>query len=110
MLKAKLAWCLLVFDCYLLCCALVTKVYHVMLKAKTAWCLLVFDCHLLCCALVTKVFVKHILAVDYVDSYRGSEILSPGSGTALNKNNMSSDQEVAQPKPNPVLKTRTCNY
>ena len=32
-----------------------------------------------------------------VDSYRGSEILSPGNGTTLNKNNMSSDQEVAQP-------------
>ena len=26
-------------------------------------------------------------------------------GTALNKDHMSSDQEVAQPKPNPVLKT-----
>ena len=26
-----------------------------------------------------------------VDSYRGSEILSPGNGTTLNKNNTSSD-------------------
>ena len=39
----------------------------------------------------------------------GREILSPGTGTTLNKNNMSSNQEVAQLKPNPVLKTQTCN-
>ena len=39
-----------------------------------------------------------------VDLYRGDEILSPGTGAALNKNNMSNDWEVAQPKPNPVLK------
>ena len=38
-----------------------------------------------------------------VDSYRGSEILSPDTVTALNKNNMRSDQEVAQPKPNQTL-------
>ena len=35
-----------------------------MLKAKQAWCLLAFDCYLLCRALLTKVFVKQILAVD----------------------------------------------
>ena len=44
-----------------------------------------------------------------VDSYSGRETLSPGSGTTLNKNNMSSNQEVAQLKPNPVLKAKTCN-
>ena len=38
-----------------------------------------------------------------IHSYRGSELLSPDTGTALNKNNMSSDQEVAQPKPNQTL-------
>ena len=31
-------------------------------------------------------------------------MLSPGTGTARKKNNMSNDQEVAQHKPNPVLK------
>ena len=40
-----------------------------------------------------------------VVSYRGNEILPPGTATALNKNHMSSNQEVAQVKPNPVLKT-----
>ena len=40
-----------------------------------------------------------------VDSCRGNEILPPGTATALNKNHMSSNQEVAQVKPNPVLKT-----
>ena len=44
-----------------------------------------------------------------VDSYSGREILSPGTGTSLNKNNMSSNQEVVQLKTNPVLKTQTCN-
>ena len=44
-----------------------------------------------------------------VDSYRGGGILPPGTGTALNKNHMSSDQKVAQPKPYTVLKTQTCN-
>ena len=34
-----------------------------------------------------------------------SEILPPVTGTPLNKDFMSSDQEVAQSKPNPVLKT-----
>ena len=46
-----------------------------------------------------------------VNSYRVSELLPPppGTGTALNKDHMSSHQEVAQPKLNPVLKTYTCN-
>ena len=44
-----------------------------------------------------------------VDSYRGSVILPQGTATALNKDHMSCDQEVAQPKPNHVLKTLTCN-
>ena len=44
-----------------------------------------------------------------VDSYTGSEILSQGTGTALNKNSMNSDQVVALPKPYPVLKSRMCN-
>ena len=34
-------------------------------KAKQACVYWRFDCYLLCCALVTKVFVKHFLAVDY---------------------------------------------
>ena len=41
-----------------------------------------------------------------IDSYRGSEILSPGTDTALNKNYMSSDQELAQPKPTLSLKPK----
>ena len=44
-----------------------------------------------------------------VDSYSGGEILSPGTGTTLNKNNISSNQKVPQLKPNPDLKTQTCN-
>ena len=35
--------------------------------------------------------------------------MSSGTGTSLNKNNKSSNQEVAQLKPNPVLKTQTGN-
>ena len=38
-----------------------------------------------------------------VDLYMGGVILSPGTGTAWKENNMSNDQEVTQPKPNPVL-------
>ena len=34
--------------------------------------------------------------------------MSPGTGTTLNKNNMSSNQEIVQIKPNPVFKTTTC--
>ena len=40
----------------------------------------------------------------FVDLYRGGVKLSPGTGTAWKKNNMSNDLEVAQPKPNPVFK------
>ena len=40
-----------------------------------------------------------------VDLYRGGVILSPGSGTDWN-HNMSNGQEVAQPKPNTVLKAQ----
>ena len=36
-----------------------------MLKAKQVGVYWRFDCYLLCRALVTKVFVKHFLAVDY---------------------------------------------
>ena len=43
----------------------------------------------------------------FIDLYRGGVILSPGTGTA--KNNMSNDQEVAQPKPNPDLKAHIMN-
>ena len=42
---------------------------YVMIKAKQAWCLLAFYWYLLCCALVTKVFVKQILAVDHNVEY-----------------------------------------
>ena len=43
-----------------------------------------------------------------VDSYRGSEILPPGTGTALNKNNMSSDQEFCH-NPNQALSLKPKN-
>ena len=36
--------------------------------------------------------------------YRGGVILSSGTGTAREKNNMSNDQEVAQHNQNPALK------
>ena len=46
-----------------------------MLKAKNRhgvyWRL---DCYLLCCALVTKVFVKQILMVDHILEYTGHSI------------------------------------
>ena len=46
-----------------------------MLKAKNRhgvyWCL---DCYLLWCALVTKVFVKQILMVDHILEYKGHSI------------------------------------
>ena len=40
-----------------------------------------------------KVAIHPVAVISqlFVDSYRGSEILSPGTGTNLNKNNMSSD-------------------
>ena len=44
-----------------------------------------------------------------VDSFRGNEILSLGTGTVWNKNSMSNVQEVTQPKPNPVIKPQICN-
>ena len=49
--------------------------HHVMLKVKNRhgvyWRL---DCYLLCCALVTKVFVKQILMVDHILEYKGHSI------------------------------------